>query len=119
MGYLHIPLTERAKENREFSTSEGSFQYKQKLLGLHGAPALFQIMMYKTLRPHCRNVTAYSDNVVLHCPDWKSHLSCVQAVVDSHRKAVLTINSQKVCHRVGRGQIPGLHHWSGVHKVSD
>lgn len=51
-GYWQTPLTESAKENTAFSTPERSLQYKQMPFGLHVAPASFQRMMDKTLRPH-------------------------------------------------------------------
>lgn len=63
--------------------------------GLHGAPASFQRMMDKTLRPHGQNAAAYLDDVVIHSPYWEPHLPRVLAVVDFLRKAGLTANPRK------------------------
>uniref|UniRef100_A0A803K005 Gypsy retrotransposon integrase-like protein 1 n=1 Tax=Xenopus tropicalis TaxID=8364 RepID=A0A803K005_XENTR len=90
-GYWQVPLTEGAKEKTAFSTPEGQWQYKR----LHGAPATFQRMMDRILKPHRGYASAYLDDVVIFSPDWESHLPRVQAVLDSIWKAGLTANPKK------------------------
>ncbi|CAM5112033.1 unnamed protein product [Natator depressus] len=70
-GYWQIPLAEDAKEKTAFSTPEGHFQYTVLPFGLHGAPATFQHLMDKLLRPHNNYAAAYLDDVVIHTPDWE------------------------------------------------
>ncbi|XP_064418480.1 uncharacterized protein LOC135358762 [Latimeria chalumnae] len=94
-GYWQVPLTSRAREKTAFSTPEGLFQYTVLPFGLHGAPATFQRLMDKVLRPHARYAAAYLDDVVIQSADWESHLPCVQAVLHSLREAGLTANPTK------------------------
>lgn len=94
-GYWQIPLTERAKEKTAFSAPSGHFQYTRLPFGLHGAPATFQRMMDRILRPHGGYASAYLDDVIIYTSDWESHLPKVQAVVDSLRQAGLTANPKK------------------------
>nr|XP_014351258.1 PREDICTED: uncharacterized protein LOC102352713 [Latimeria chalumnae] len=94
-GYWQVPLTESAKENTAFSTLEGLFQYTVLPFELHGAPATFQRLMDKVLKPHAQYASAYIDDVVIHSPDWETHLQKVEAVLDSLREFGLTANSDK------------------------
>uniref|UniRef100_A0A803JIM9 Gypsy retrotransposon integrase-like protein 1 n=1 Tax=Xenopus tropicalis TaxID=8364 RepID=A0A803JIM9_XENTR len=94
-GYWQVPLTKQAREKTAFSTPDGLFQYKVLPFGLHGAPATFQRMMDRILKPHGRYAAAYLDDIVIHSTDWESHLAKVQAVVDSIRNAGLTANPAK------------------------
>lgn len=65
------------------------------LFGLHGAPATFQRLIDKILRPHTHCASAYLDNIVIFSEDWKSHMGNVQAVLNSPREAGLTANPEK------------------------
>uniref|UniRef100_A0A674CNJ5 Gypsy retrotransposon integrase-like protein 1 n=1 Tax=Salmo trutta TaxID=8032 RepID=A0A674CNJ5_SALTR len=94
-GYWQIPLTPRAKEKTAFATPDGLFQYTVMPFGLHGAPATFQRLMDKVLKPHQAYAAAYLDDVGIYSPDWESHLPRVQAVLDALRKAGLTANPAK------------------------
>uniref|UniRef100_A0A8C5M0U9 ribonuclease H n=1 Tax=Leptobrachium leishanense TaxID=445787 RepID=A0A8C5M0U9_9ANUR len=84
-GYWQVPLTEQAKEKTAFSTPQGLFQYTVLPFGLHGAPATFQRLMDKILRPHARYAAAYLDDVVVFSTDWETHLPKVQRVLDAVR----------------------------------
>lgn len=94
-GYWQIPLTKCAREKTAFATPDGLFQYRIMPFGLHGAPATFQRLMDKLLRPHAKYAAAYLDDVVIHSPDWESHLDKVQAVLDTFRREGLTANPSK------------------------
>ncbi|XP_040019919.2 uncharacterized protein LOC144383704 isoform X3 [Gasterosteus aculeatus] len=94
-GYWQVPLTPASKEKTAFATQEGLYQYTRLPFGLHGAPATFQRLMDRVLAPHKRYAAAYLDDVVIHSPDWDSHLPRVQAVIDSIRDAGLTANPKK------------------------
>uniref|UniRef100_A0A8C5N2U3 ribonuclease H n=1 Tax=Leptobrachium leishanense TaxID=445787 RepID=A0A8C5N2U3_9ANUR len=73
-GYWQIPLTNRAREKTAFSTPDGSFQYTRMPFGLHGASASFQRLIDRLLKAHRRYAAAYLDDVVIHSPDWQTHL---------------------------------------------
>ncbi|CAM5100675.1 unnamed protein product [Eretmochelys imbricata] len=94
-GYWQIPLAKDAKEKMAFPTPEGLFQYTVLPFGLHEAPATFQHLMDKLLRPHTSYAAAYLDDVIIHTPDWETHLGKVEAVLDTLRQAGLTANPAK------------------------
>ena len=117
-GYWQIPLTPESRERTAFSTPFGLYQFRTMPFGLHGAPATFQRMMDRILRPHQQYAAAYIDDVVIHSEDWPSHLCKVAAVLQSLREAGLTANPKKCAigkseseylgYRVGSGQIRPL-----------
>ena len=94
-GYWQVPLTHRAKEKTAFSTPDGLFQYTVLPFGVHGAPATFQRMMDKILRPHREFAAAYLDDIVIHSTTWELHLLHLEAVIGALRKAGLTANAKK------------------------
>ncbi|XP_072772650.1 uncharacterized protein [Nerophis lumbriciformis] len=98
-GYWQVPLTERAKPKTAFSTPEGLFQYTVLPFGIHGAPATFQRMMDRVLRPHQEYAAAYLDDIVIHSTSWSLHLQHLDAVLGALRRAGLTVNAKKC--RVG------------------
>jgi len=60
--------------------------------GLFGAPATFQRLMDRVLRPHAEYAVAYLDDVIIHSDTWQQHLQCVAVVLESLRLAGLTAN---------------------------
>ncbi|CAM5149942.1 unnamed protein product [Natator depressus] len=126
-GYWQIPLAKNAKEKTAFSTPDGWFQYTVLPFGLHGAPATFQRLMDKLLRPHARYAAAYLDDIVIHSADWEMHLGKVEVVLDTLRKAGLTAKSLKCVigltearylrYVVGRGLVKPQ--WNKVEAIQD
>lgn len=53
-GYWQILLTDSAKEKAACVIPDGLYQYKVMLFGLHGAPATFQRLIDRILKPHVR-----------------------------------------------------------------
>ena len=112
-GYWQVPLTPRAREKTAFTTPEGLFHYKVLPFGVHGAPATFQRLMDRVLRPHRAYAAAYIDDIVIHSGSWEDHLERLTAVLQSLRRAGLTANPAKcrlgleeanyLGHTVGRG----------------
>ena len=96
-GYWQVPLTEAAKEKTAFSTPDGLYHYRVLPFGVHGAPATFQRMMDRILRPHREYAAAYLDDIIIHSHDWTSHLGHLRAVLRALRQAGLTANPKK-CH---------------------
>ena len=94
-GYWQVPLTERAKPKTAFSTPEGLFQYTVLPFGVHGAPATFQRLMDRVLRPHREYAAAYLDDIIIHSISWETHVKHLEAVLSALRKAGLTANAKK------------------------
>ncbi|CAM4714329.1 unnamed protein product [Lepidochelys kempii] len=71
--------------------------------------------MDKLLQPHTSYAAAYLDDVIIHTPDWETHLEKVEAVLDTLRWAGLTANPAKcaiglaeakyLAYIVGRGMV--------------
>ena len=89
-GYWQVPLTPQAREKTAFSTPDGAFHYRVLPFGLHGAPATFQRLMDKVLRPHQDYAAAYLDDIVIHSTSWENHLQHLEAVLQALREAGLT-----------------------------
>ena len=96
-GYWQVPLTYRAKAKTAFTTPEGLFQYTVLPFGVHGAPATFQRMMDRVLRPHRAYAAAYLDDIVVHSTTWELHLQHLEAILGALRRAGLTANAKKCC----------------------
>ena len=65
--------------------------------GVHGAPATFQRMMDRLLRPHQTYTAAYIDDIIIHSASWDVHLRHLRPVLGELRRAGLTANPAK-CH---------------------
>ena len=114
-GYWQVPLTPQAREKTAFSTPDGAFHYRVLPFGLHGAPATFQRLMDKVLRPHQDYAAAYLDDIVIHSTSWENHLQHLEAVLQALREAGLTANPAKCSlaleeanylgYTVGRGNV--------------
>ena len=94
-GYWQVPLAPTSKEKTAFATPDGLFQYRMLPFGLHGAPATFQRLMDRVLRPHREYAAAYLDDIVIHGEEWGTHLKQVTAVLRALRGAGLTANPKK------------------------
>ena len=83
--------------------------------GLFGAPAAFQRLMDRVLRPHAAYATAYIDDIVIYGESWGQHMRQVAAVLQSLRRAGLTANPRKRV--IGRREIQYLGYQLGERKV--
>nr|XP_024655059.1 uncharacterized protein LOC112430808 [Maylandia zebra] len=84
-GYWQIPLSAEAREKTAFSTPYGLYQFVTLPFGLFGAPATFQRLMDRVLRPHAAYAAAYLDDVIIHSDTWAEHVLRVAAVLESLR----------------------------------
>ena len=64
-GFHQIPMKEKDKKYKAFSTSQGHFEYNRMPFGLKNAPATFQRMMDNAFRGLIGNKCfAYIDDIV-------------------------------------------------------
>ena len=114
-GYWQIPLSPESKEKTAFSTLYGLYQFVTLPFGLFGAPATFQRLMDRVLRPHAAYAAAYLDDVIIHSDSWAEHVRQVAAVLESLRQAGLTANPKKCA--VGRREVRYLGYHLGGGQV--
>ncbi|KAK5854605.1 hypothetical protein PBY51_004785 [Eleginops maclovinus] len=114
-GYWQIPLSPESKEKTAFSTPYGLYQFVTLPFGLFGAPATFQRLMDRVLRPHSAYAAAYLDDVIIHSETWGQHMQQVGAVLESLRQAGLTANPKKCA--VGRREVRYLGYHLGGGQV--
>ncbi len=102
-GYWQIPLSPLSKEKTAFTTPFGLHQFVTLPLGLFGAPATFQRLMDKVLRPHSAYAAAYLDDIIIHSNDWQRHMEHLRAVLKALRVAGLMANPRKCA--IGRVEV--------------
>ncbi len=108
-GYWQIPLSPLSKEKSAFTTPFGLHQFVTLPFGLFGAPATFQRLMDKILRPHTAYAAAYLDDIIIYSQDWQRHMVHLREVLRALRGAGLTANPKKCA--VGRVEV----HYLGFH----
>ncbi len=91
-GYWQIPLSPLSKEKSAFTTPFGLHQFVTLPFGLFGAPATFQRLMDKILRPHTAYAAAYLDDIIIYSQDWQRHMVHLREVLRALRGAGLTLS---------------------------
>uniref|UniRef100_A0AAQ4PUN6 ribonuclease H n=1 Tax=Gasterosteus aculeatus aculeatus TaxID=481459 RepID=A0AAQ4PUN6_GASAC len=114
-GYWQIPLSPESRQKSAFSTPFELYQFTTLPFGLFGAPATFQRLMDRVLRPHAAYAAAYLDDVIIHSTTWAEHVRRVGAVLESLRQAGLTANPGKCA--VGRREVRYLGYHLGGGRV--
>ncbi len=102
-GYWQIPLSHLSKEKSAFTTPFGLHQFVTLPFGLFGAPATFQRLMDKILRPHTAYAAAYLDDIIIYSQDWQWHMVHLREVLRVLRGAGLTANPKKCA--IGRVEV--------------
>ena len=84
-GFWQVPLSESSKQYTAFSTRHGLFQFRVMPFGLVNAPACFSRLMRIVLKD-IPQVSCYLDDILIHTPNWTSHLSTIEKVLDRLRR---------------------------------
>ncbi len=84
-----------SKEKTAFTAQYGLHQFVTLPFSLFRAPATFQWLMDRILRPHAAFAAAYLDDIIIYINDWQRHMQHLRALLRSLRGAELTANSKK------------------------
>ncbi len=107
-GYWQISLSPLSKEKSAFTTPFGLHQFVTLPFGLFGAPATFQRLMDKILRPHTAYAAAYLDDIIIYSQDWQRHMVHLREVLRALRGSAANGQPKEVCDWVGGGSISGF-----------
>ncbi len=107
-GYWQIPLSPLSKEKSAFTTPFGLHQFVTLPFGLFGAPATFQRLMDKILRPHTAYAAAYLDDIIIYSQDWQRHMVHLREVLRALRGAGTNGQPKEVCDWAGGGALSGF-----------
>ena len=105
----------QAQKYTAFITPEGLFHYRFLPFGVHGAPSTFQRLMDQMLHPHQKYALAYINDIIMHSPDWRTHVIRLEAILGALREAGLTANPA-LC-RLGMEEANYLGHTMGRERV--
>ena len=84
-GFWQVPLSEESRPYTAFSTRQGLFHFRVLPFGLTNAPGCFSRLMRIVLKD-LPNVSCYLDDILIHSPDWTSHLATIEKVLDRLRR---------------------------------
>ena len=97
-GFFQIPMAQGSAEKAAFVTPHGIYQPEIMMMGLAGAPATFQEMMYRikeSIGDSC--IFPFMDDLIVAADSYARHLGQLRRVFEALRRAKLTIRLEK-CH---------------------
>ena len=93
-GFWQVPLSKEARPYTAFVTRYGTYQFKVLPFGMKNAPGCFSRLMRKVLRG-IEHVSCFIDDILIHAPDWKTHMSTLKAVLHRLRDCGLHAKPSK------------------------
>lgn len=96
-AFWQIPLETSSKEKTAFTApGRGLFQFTVLPFGLHNAAQTQQRLMDRLLGPELEpNVFVYLDDIIIATDTFEKHMETLEVVLNSLKKASLTINIDK------------------------
>ena len=95
-GYWQVAVNEQDKKKTAFITKHGTYEFNVMPFGLCNAPATFQRLMDKILRPFINKfVVVYLDDITIYSKTFNEHCNHLQAVFDKLQEANLKLNIEK------------------------
>src|SRR6266511_3970871 len=96
LAYWQVLVRKKDRKKTAFKTRNGQYQFRVMPFGLCNAPATFQRLMNKILRPYIgKFVEVYLDDVIIHSRSKEEHIKHVRAVLQKIREANLKLKPSK------------------------
>ena len=122
-GFHQIAMDEPSSELTTFVCPSGKYKFVRMPFGLKNAPAIFQEIIERVLKPVQNNSSNYIDDVLVYSDSWADHLLHLTSVFECLRGAGLTAKRAKC--EFGRSYMLFLGHKIGcgslsipIHRVS-
>ena len=109
-GFWQVPLSETTKPLTAFSTRYGLYQFRVMPFGMVNAPGCFSRLM-RTVLQGLDNVSCFIDDILVHSPDWSSHLATLRQVLKRLQEHGLHLKPSKC--EIGFTQLQYLGHLVG------
>ncbi len=110
-GFHQVKMEEGSKKYTTFSCPLGKFWFKRMPFGLKNAPAIFQSIIERVLRPVSDVSCNYIDDVVVYSESWEKHVSDLSSVLRVLSEAGLKVKWKKC--EFGRKSMSYLGHQIG------
>ena len=95
-GFHQIPMAEKDIEKTAFSVNNGKYEFVRLPFGLKNAPGIFQRVMDDILREHIGKIChVYIDDIIVFGKTLEEHLSNLEKVLETLRKANFKIQPDK------------------------
>lgn len=108
-GYWQVGVSPADQEKTDFTTPMGLFEFTKMPFGLSNAPANFQRLMHACLgEQNQQSLVIYLDDVIIYSPDFDTHLSHLDSVLDKLSRHGLKLKPNKC--RFLKQEVPYLGH---------
>ena len=115
-GFHQVEVEEGSKDITMLTCPWGRYRYNRMPFGLKNAPAVFQCLMEKVLKPCCEYAVVYIDDIIVFSKSWSEHVQHLREVLKVLRKAGLTAHPSKCAW--GKRTVKYLGHVVGSVKVA-
>jgi len=95
-GYWQVELDEESRQYTAFASPIGLFEFNVMPFGLKNSPMTFQRLMEEVVRGYVGEfVEVYLDDIIIHSPDFPSHLIHIRKVLERLKQHGLTCHPEK------------------------
>ena len=118
-GFLQVMMEEKCRNMTTFVTSRGMWRFKRMPFGLINSPATFGVVMHEVLGETgllYKEVECYVDDVLVHTPDWDSHLAALEKLFTRFEGCGVALKPTKCV--MGQSEVKFLGHVVSANKIA-
>jgi len=95
-GYWQVEMDGASRQYTAFSSPIGLFEFNVMPFGLKNSPMTFQRLMEEVVRGYIGDfVEVYLDDIIIHSPDFQTHLGHISRVLQRLKRHGLTCHPEK------------------------